>query len=294
MDARAALLEWYRPRRSAYPWRARRDPYAVLVSEVMLQQTQVSRVAPAFTAFVQRFPTVEALAGAGRAEVLRSWAGLGYNRRAVALHAAARMIVRDHAGRVPADVHDLLSLPGVGPYTAAAVASIGHGVRAAAVDTNVRRVVARARLGAEPGEVSAAGIHEAAEAWLDRGDPGGWNQALMDLGRDVCRPVPRCAACPLAGRCRSQSRVAAAAPSRSRGRRRQSPFAGSSREARGAVVRAVVARRSITFGDVLRRTGYPAERVRDAVARLCAEGLIQAGPAARAGRAGGRIQLHTG
>src|SRR5436190_17473945 len=104
MDTRAALLEWYRPRRSSYPWRARRDPYAVLVSEVMLQQTQASRVAAVFPAFVERFPTVEALAGAGRAEVLRAWSGLGYNRRAVALHAAARMILQDHAGRVPSDV----------------------------------------------------------------------------------------------------------------------------------------------------------------------------------------------
>jgi A/G-specific adenine glycosylase len=293
MDPRSALLEWYRPRRSAYPWRGRPDPYCVLVSEVMLQQTQAARVAPAYCAFVSRFPSVEALAAASRADVLRMWSGLGYNRRAVALHAAARMILRDHGGRVPSDVDVLLRLPGVGPYTAAAVASIGHGLPVTAVDTNVRRVVARAWLGAEPDEVPARHVREAAEAWLDRLQPGQWNQAVMDLGREVCRPVPRCAACPLARDCRSRRRVAAVAPPSSRRRGGQPPFAGSSRQVRGAVVRMVVARRSVTFGGLVRETGHPPQRVMSALTALCAEGLIEAGPAALAGRAGGRIRLST-
>jgi A/G-specific adenine glycosylase len=127
--SRRAVLDWYGPRRHAYPWRrGRRDAYRTLVSEVMLQQTQASLVGPIFEAFVARFPDVAALGEASRADVLRAWAGLGYNRRAVALHETARAVVREHGGRVPRDVGSLTRLPGVGPYTAAAVASIGHGV----------------------------------------------------------------------------------------------------------------------------------------------------------------------
>src|SRR5262245_60007442 len=141
---RAALLAWYRPRPHDYPWRTTDpDPYAVLVSEVMLQQTQAARVAPAYRTFLQRFPDVRTLASAARAELLRAWGGLGYPRRALALREAARAIVRDHGCVVPSDPDVLLALPGVGPYTAAAVASIAFGAPVAAIDTNVRRVTAR-------------------------------------------------------------------------------------------------------------------------------------------------------
>ena len=140
-----------------------RDPYRTLVSEVMLQQTQAARVEPIFEAFVDLFPDVGALGAASRADVLRAWAGLGYNRRAVALHEAARAIVRDHGGRVPRDVAELRRLPGVGPYTAAAVASIGHGEPVAALDTNVRRICARVVHGVEPDEVSAPRLAADAE-----------------------------------------------------------------------------------------------------------------------------------
>ncbi|MGZ8584621.1 MAG: A/G-specific adenine glycosylase [Actinomycetota bacterium] len=122
-----ALRAWYRPRRRAYPWRGSGDPYAVLVSEVMLQQTQAARAVPVFERFLARFPTVEALASAPRSEVVRAWAGLGYNRRAVALSEAAREIERAHGGRIPGDPEVLRTLPGVGPYTAAAVASFAFG-----------------------------------------------------------------------------------------------------------------------------------------------------------------------
>ena len=182
--AREALRAWYRPRRRSYAWRRTRDPYAVLVSEVMLQQTQAPRVEPLFVPFLERFPTVEVLAEASRADVLRAWAGLGYHRRAVRLHEAARAIVREHDGRVPQDVATLLTLPGVGPYTVAAVASIAFGDRAAAVDVNVARVVARVRRGREPDEVSHAEVTAEANAWIDPDDPGAWNQAVMDLGRE--------------------------------------------------------------------------------------------------------------
>ncbi|MFM8944409.1 MAG: hypothetical protein ACKOI0_04100 [Actinomycetota bacterium] len=164
----------------------------------MLQQTQASRVVPAYRAFLRRFPTIASLARAPRSAVVGAWSGLGYNRRAIALADAARAIVRDHGGRIPRAAADLRTLPGVGPYTAAAVASIAFGEPIAAVDVNVRRVVARARLGADPHALDAATIDAEAARWLDRRDPGSWNQALMDLGREHCRSVPRCDGCPLA------------------------------------------------------------------------------------------------
>ena len=188
---RDALLAWYTPRRRAYPWRAERpDPYLVLVSEVMLQQTQAARVVPAFTEFVGRFPTVGTLAAAARSEVVRAWDGLGYNRRAVSLSEAARDVVRDHGGRIPDRPELLATLPGVGPYTAAAVASMAFGVPAPALDTNAKRVTARVLFGLEWTDVEARRLREAATSWVDASDPGGWNQALMDLGREFCRLGP--------------------------------------------------------------------------------------------------------
>jgi A/G-specific adenine glycosylase len=257
----------------------------VLVSEVMLQQTQAARVAPAYRSFVRRFPTVRALARASRAEVVRAWGSLGYNRRAVALSEAARIIVRDHGGRVPDRVETLARLPGVGPYTAAAVAALGHGMPVAAVDTNVRRVVARARIGRD--DPSPLEVEAAAAAWLDRGDPGSWNQALMDLGREVCRPVPRCEACPLSRTCRFRLLGATPAPTP----RRQGPFQGSFRQLRGAVIRELRAVDSATLGSLAARVGRSPDSVVAAVRRLAAEGLVRAGPAALDGRPSGRVRL---
>ncbi|MDP9301403.1 MAG: A/G-specific adenine glycosylase, partial [Actinomycetota bacterium] len=203
---RRALRAWYRPRREGYPWR--RDgigPYAVLVSEVMLQQTQAARVASTFDGFLRRFPDVASLAAASRGDVLRAWSGLGYHRRAVALHEAARAIVRSHDGTVPRDLGALQHLPGVGPYTAAAVAAIAFGRPVVAMDVNVRRVTSRVALGREPEDLDDPRIAAAARVLLDRRDPGAWNQAMMDLGREVCRPAPRCEVCPLERWCLSRS-----------------------------------------------------------------------------------------
>jgi A/G-specific adenine glycosylase len=238
----------------------------------MLQQTQAARVEPIFEAFVARFPHVDALAAASRADVLRAWAGLGYNRRAVALHEAARTIVREHRGRVPRDIGTLLRLPGVGPYTASAVASIGYGDPVAALDGNVRRVVARAMRGAEPDEVAAADLASDAQAWLDPTAPGDWNQAIMDIGRLFCRPAPRCEDCPLASRCRFRSvgRVG-----RSSGRR-QSPFEGSARQVRGAVVEVLrQTHRSVSAEALAARTGYGLPAIVDATASLAREGIVE-------------------
>jgi A/G-specific adenine glycosylase len=280
-----ALLDWYRPRAARYPWRLQPDPYRVLVSEIMLQQTQAARVAPAFERFVEAFPDVSALASAHLADVLRAWGSLGYNRRAVSLHAAAQEVLARHGGRVPSDLGVLRSLPGVGPYTAAAVASIGFRQVVPAIDTNVARVVRRVRLGAD--EASAAEVSDAAASWIDRTDPGGWNQALMDLGRELCRPAPRCDRCPLARRC--AFRRAGATPVRMG--RRQPPFDGSFRQVRGAIVRALRSRTSASLSELARELDQPLDRVAEAARALSDDGVIHAGPAARGGRPRGRVRL---
>jgi A/G-specific adenine glycosylase len=287
MTGRRALLEWYRPRARAYPWRSSRDPYPVLVSEVMLQQTQAVRVVPAFRKFLRRFPSVEVLAQASRAQVLRAWSGLGYNRRAVALSEAARAIVRDHHGRVPSDPEALVGLPGVGSYTAAAVASVAFGDDVAAIDTNVARVVARARLGTDAAAAEPIAIRRAAHAWLDRKDPGSWNQALMDLGRLVCRPRPRCGDCPLEHGCRFRRSGARLLPA-SHGK---PAFEGSTRQLRGMVVRALMGHSSITLRRLSRLSGRPLPELAVAVRGLHGDGILRAGPTALAGNPRGRVSI---
>jgi A/G-specific adenine glycosylase len=242
-----------------------------LVSEVMLQQTQAARVVSAYASFLRRFPSVRALAAAPRRDVVAQWGGLGYNRRAVRLSETARAIVRDHGGRIPHDKDELLELPGVGPYTAAAVASMGFGEPVAVVDTNVRRVVARVHLGIDGHEAPPRDVGALAEAWLDRDDPVTWNQAVMDLGREVCRPRPRCDVCPLAGVCRFRGDGSVAV----RGPRRQGPFEGSGRQVRGAVVRALRSHPWLTPPQLSSVTGFPLDRVDAAVVTLATDGLVE-------------------
>jgi A/G-specific adenine glycosylase len=201
------LLAWYQANGRDLPWRKTRDPYAILVSEIMLQQTQVDRVVPRYVAWLERWPTVETLAAASAADVIREWQGLGYNRRALNLHRAARTV----AARGWPD--DLTELPGVGPYTAAAVGNFAFGREVLPVDTNVRRV--QERTGEEFDHTCA--------------------QALFDLGATVCLArIPRCGECPLAERCPSRGR-------RYEPLRKQSRFEGSFRQRRAAALRAVVA-----------------------------------------------------
>lgn len=269
--AREALLGWFRAEGPAYPWRSDPSPYVVLVSEFMLQQTQAPRVAEALPAFLGRFPDVRALARATPADVIRAWQGLGYNRRAVRLHQAARAIVERHDGRVPDDPKELLDLPGVGPYTAAAVASIAYGIPVAAIDTNVRRVVARLALGGEPGELAKRDIEHAADAWVAREDPGAWNQAVMDLGRFVCRSVPRCEACPLERSCRYVGGDRARAVA-SRGGER---FEGSRRQLRGRIVSELRSAPSVDVTDLARELGRPEGEMRAVVDGLERDGLVE-------------------
>jgi A/G-specific adenine glycosylase len=272
---REALLAWYRPRPHDYPWRTEDpDPYAVLVSEVMLQQTQAPRVAPIFRVFMARFPDVGTLSSAARPELLRAWAGLGYHRRALALREAARAILRDHGGDVPRDIASLRALPGVGSYTAAAVASIAFGVPVPAVDTNVRRITARVVHGAEPQEIPARLLQTEAGAMVDPASPGQWNQALMDLGRFVCRPLPRCAECPLTNGCRFAQEGGSPRPSA----RRQPPFEGSARQARGRVLAELRERGGASVLELAAGTGMPVERTSQAAASLAGDGLATMNP----------------
>jgi A/G-specific adenine glycosylase len=272
--AREALLDWFACARSDYPWRRHRnDPYAVLVSEVMLQQTQATRVAERFPVFLARFPTVHALAAARPGDVLRVWAGLGYNRRALALHRAARSVVQRSDGRLPHEPDRLVELPGVGPYTAAAVASIAFGRAVAAVDTNVRRVIARVSFGTDPALVEPSRIRSAAESWVDPTAPGDWNEAVMDLGRTTCIREPRCGVCPLARACRY--RAASTPPPRSGPTILAPAFEGSSRQLRGAIVRSLTERRAASASELGRAVGRKPADVAAAIAGLERDGLVE-------------------
>ena len=203
---RRALLGWFGAERRALPWRATRDPWAILVSEFMLQQTTVAAALPYYERVLARWPTPGDLAAARLDELLAEWAGLGYYSRARNLHAAAGLVAE--AGALPETSADLRALPGVGRYTAAAVASIAYGEPVAAIDGNVERVISR--LLALSGPPARAGtrraIAQAAQELLDPGRPGDFNQALMELGATLCRPrSPRCDQCPVAGHCRARA-----------------------------------------------------------------------------------------
>ena len=196
---RAALLAWYEANRRELPWRRTRDPYRVWVSEIMLQQTRVGAVLPRYESFLKKFPSVEKLAAARESSVLAEWSGLGYYRRARNLHAAAKTVAGKYRGVFPRTAQLWRELPGVGRYTAAAIASIACGEPVAVLDGNVRRVMGRL------GQIrSEAESWSAAEALLDRDRPGDFNQAMMELGALVCLPgEPRCSSCPIQSFCRT-------------------------------------------------------------------------------------------
>jgi A/G-specific adenine glycosylase len=205
-----ALLKWFRANGRDLPWRATRDPYQVTVSEFMLQQTQVTRVLEYYPRFLSRFPTVHALARSRPRAVREAWEGLGYYRRAENLHRLAQTVVREHGGTIPADPDALATLPGVGPYTAGAIATFAYERRSAAVDTNVARVLSRAfSAGGRAGGPAGGRIWELAERLLPRSRSVAWefNQALMDLGARICvARKPRCPECPVKRACRTGKR----------------------------------------------------------------------------------------
>lgn len=274
-DEQHTLLRWAEEARRDLPWRRTRDPWAILVAEVMLAQTQVDRVVPRWEAFLDRWPAAERLAAAPLADLLTFWQGLGYPRRAANLHAAARVIVAEHGGEVPASLADLLALPGVGAYTARAVLAFAFEADVGVVDTNIARVLAR-RAGAR---LTPAQAQAEADGWVPVGRGWEWNQGLMDLGALHCRPTPRCGGCPLAGVCAWGS-GALEGPDPAVGSagvsRRQAPYAGSDRELRGRLLR-LLSEGPLARREVAAAIGIPDDPARaEAIAdSLAADRLIR-------------------
>ena len=279
--SRDALLAWYDATGRELAFRASADPYSVLVSELMAQQTQASRAAEAWSAWMARWPTVQDLAAAPIADVVRAWAGLGYNRRAVNLHRAAQAIVREHGGRIPSSLEDLEALPGVGPYTARAVAAIAFRVPVGAVDTNVRRVLGRIAAGG-PEALTDAGAQQLADAVVPTDRPDAWTHALMDLGARLCRPSkPRCADCPVIAWCRyaAGERPTPARPATAAGasRRPEPAFPSTRRWLRGRILdlaRDAPAGAWIRYGEAI--GDHPPAAVRESVLAMAGEGLLDA------------------
>jgi A/G-specific adenine glycosylase len=206
-DFAARLLAWYDTHKRDLPWRGDRDPYRVWLSEIMLQQTRVAAVLDHYRRFLKRFPTVQKLAAAREASVLAAWSGLGYYRRARMLHAAAKRVVKEQGGKFPADSAGLRELPGIGRYTAAAIASIAFDEAVAVVDGNVERVVQRF-VGMR---ITGEEVWQTAGGWLEARRPGDFNQAMMELGATVCLPrQPRCLLCPVSDRCATRGELPAA------------------------------------------------------------------------------------
>lgn len=292
-EARLAILDWFDATGRAFPFRGVRDPYAILVSETMAQQTQIARASERWGTFMARFPTVGALAEASPADVLREWRGLGYNRRAINLQRAARKIVARHDGTVPDDLRALEALPGVGPYTARAVAALAFGRRVGAVDTNVRRVLGR--VVGSISELAPRELQAIADDAVPGDRPGDWTHALMDLGATICRPArPDCAACSVQQWCRYAvgpaltSRVAVEPGARSgslSGRRsirttRGVPFPTTTRWLRGRLLdrlRDAIDERWTEIDPALGQHG--ADAILHALESMAGDGLIERHPA---------------
>ncbi len=201
-----SLLQWYAAKQRDLPWRSTDNPYHVLVSEIMLQQTQVDRVLPKYAQFLAAFPTLTALAQAPTSEVISAWVPLGYNRRAVSLQSIARQVLAEYDGRIPDTIAELLKLKGIGRYTAGAIACFAYHKQVATVDTNIRRVLHRVFLGLELPEpkLNDAQMLTFAEQVLPPREAYNWNQALMDLGATICTSTnPQCGRCPLQSTCRA-------------------------------------------------------------------------------------------
>jgi len=276
MDLHGDLLAWFASRGRDLPWRSGTTPWGILVCEVMGQQTPMTRVVPRWEEWMRRWPDPCSLAAASSAEVVRAWGRLGYPRRALRLQQCAAEICGRFGGQVPADERTLRTLPGIGEYTAAAVAAFAFRRRTAVLDTNVRRVLARlgGREAASPGTTRAARAAAVALLPADPETSARWNEALMELGALVCTPRPRCESCPVARHC---GWLAAGRPEDAAPRRRSQPWTGTDRQARGRVLAALrAADRPVDRGVLL-----AAARVSDddtqparALASLEADGLV--------------------
>lgn len=272
-----AVLAWSAGRRADLPWRATRDPWAVLVSEAMLQQTQVARVVPRWRRFLERFPTIADCASAPVGDVVTEWAGLGYNRRAVNLHRAATVVVERHAGVMPDDLEALRSLPGVGPYTARAVLAFAFERDVAVVDTNVGRILAR-----QVGERLTAGAAQArADELVPVGMGWAWNQGMLDLGALICtKRSPTCSDCPATSTCgwfgrgRPDPDPAIGSAAVSGG---QSRFSGSFREGRARLLDVLRTGTTVAPAQLRDACGWSDRADGDAEARRAAQALVRDG-----------------
>jgi A/G-specific adenine glycosylase len=272
---RRRLLEWGEDNRRDLPWRHTSDPWSILVSEVMLQQTQAERVVDHYRRFLTKFPTATACADAPAGEVVRQWSGLGYNRRALNLHRAAVAVVSDFGGAIPADDRALRSLPGIGSYTARAVRSFAFGADVATVDTNAVRVMARCVRG---GPLTLRQAQELGDGLVPRGGSWAFNQAMFDLGALVCRPTPDCPSCPVRRLCswRAESHHGPDPWRASPSVRPQSRFEGSDRQGRGRLIDALRTG-AVAQANLAAACGWPddpsrAERIG---AALVAEGFAE-------------------
>jgi A/G-specific adenine glycosylase len=285
----AAILDWYAVHARDLPWRQpTATPWGVLVSEFMLQQTPVARVLPAYQAWLARWPDPGALAAAGPADAVRQWGRLGYPRRAVRLHAAAHVISGQHGGQVPSSIEALRQMPGVGPYTAAAVASFAFGQRHPVLDTNVRRVLARLRSGQQWPASSTTAAEVALARSLLPGRPdlaARWSVAVMELGALVCSAArPRCASCPVADGCRWRLAGSPASPDRRAGQ----PYQGTDRQCRGRLLAVLrEADGPVAPAQLDAAWSDPGQRAR-ALASLVADGLATERPGGRYCLPGGR------
>jgi A/G-specific adenine glycosylase len=278
-EARDAILAWYAANGRRLAFRGTSDPYAILVSEVIAQQTQAPRAAEHWQRFIARFPTVAALAAAGPADVQRAWRGLGYNRRALAIWRAARTIESEHVGTVPDSVEALETLPGVGPYTARAVAAIAFGRRVGAVDVNVRRVIGR-MVASDHSPIGAAEMQRLADRAVPQGRPDEWTHAVMDLGALLCRPRdPRCSECPANPWCRfaAGDRLERKVPvDVDRARRANPSFPSTTRWLRGRILDRLRAAPGSSWVTIDAPIGsHDAPRIRKAAESMAAEGLIE-------------------
>jgi A/G-specific adenine glycosylase len=287
---RRRLLVWGDQHRRDLPWRRTRDPWRILVSEVMLQQTQVARVVPHYERFVGTFPTPSACARTGPAEVVRLWSGLGYNRRALNLHRTARIVVAEHAGTLPTGDAALRALPGIGAYTARAVRAFAFGEDVATVDTNAVRVLARCVAGSP---LSVRSAMELGDRLVPKGRSWEFNQTIFDLGATICAAMPICARCPLRRQCTWRADVAedpshAPDPWRtSTTARPQSAFAGSDRQGRGRLLDAL-REGAVGRPGLAEACGWPGDPAR---AERIASALVDEGFARWAGRAERALRL---
>jgi len=252
-DFKQTVFDHYAKSGRSFPWRENHDPYAILVSEIMLQQTQTDRVVPKYEAFLKAFPTIQDLAAASMSDVLLLWQGLGYNRRGIALQRAAQAMVEHHEGKVPQQEDELVSLPGIGPYTAGAIIAFAYNKPVVMIETNIRRVFIH-HFFHDESDISDKQIFPLIEASVDHDNPREWYYALMDYGAWLAKQFPN--------------------PNRrSKHYTKQSSFEGSNRQLRGMLMRIGLKQPQVTLEELVHATGASPEKIKAAVLSMQQEGF---------------------